>query len=426
MTSRGRVRKALNHEQPDRVPVDLGSTAVTGIAAGALTRLRKALGIHAGPVKVHEPFQILGFPENDILEALQVDVIGLWGPGTIFGYRNEGWKPWKLFDGTDVLVGRDFNLSEDSEGNLYIHPGGDRSARPSAKLPKGGFYFDNIVRQQPIDEDDMNGRRDFSEDFKELSDETCRYLEEQSRYLYDNTQYSIIGAFSQGSLGDAAPLPGPGLKETRGIRSVEEWLIAHYTHPDYIKEVYEFQTEMAVKNLQLYKEAVGDRIDSIIISGTDFGTQRGEFMSPDMYREFYKPYHKRINDWVHANTGWKTFYHSCGSIVNILDDLIEAGVDILNPVQCSAHGMDPKFLKEKYGRKLTFWGGAINTQQTLPFGTPEEVKREALKRLEIFSCGGGFIYNAIHNIQHPTPVENMLAFFNAVNEFNSKAGETNE
>jgi len=329
-------------------------------------------------------------------------------------------------NGTDVLVGKDFRLSEDTEGNLYIHPQGDINAKPSAKLPKGGFYFDNIVRQQSIDEDNLHGRDDFSEDYQIFSDETCRWLEEQSKTLYENTGYSIIGGFSQGSLGDAALLPGPGLKEPKGIRSVEEWLVAHYTHPEYIKEVYEFQTETSIKNLKLYKEAVGQRIDSIIISGTDFGTQRSEFISPDFFREFYKPYCKRINDWVHQNTDWKTFYHSCGSLVKLLDDFVEAGMDILNPVQCSACGMDPEFLKKKYGHKLVFWGGAVNTQKTLPFGTPEEVKRETLERLAIFAPGGGFIFNSIHNIQYPTPVENILAFFEAVEEYNSKEGGSDE
>lgn len=127
--------------------------------------------------------------------------------------------------------------------------------------------------------------------------------------------------------------------------------------PGYIKEVYEFQTEVAIKKLKQYKEAVGEKIQVIQISGTDFGTQRSEFISPDMYREFYKPYHKKVNDWVHENTTWKTMYHSCGSLVKLLDDFVEVGIDILNPVQCSAAGMEPKFLKEKYGSKLVFWGG---------------------------------------------------------------------
>jgi uroporphyrinogen-III decarboxylase len=163
---------------------------------------------------------------------------------------------------------------------------------------------------------------------------------------------------------------------------------------------------------------VGDKIELMQISGTDFGTQRCEFISPDLFREFYKPYHKKINDWVHNNTNWKTFYHTCGSVVNLLDDFVDSGMDIMNPVQCSATGMEPKFLKEKYGGKLTFWGGGIDTQNTLPFGTPEEVKAEALERLKIFAPGGGFVFNTIHNIQQPTPVENILAMFEAIKEYN--------
>lgn len=164
---------------------------------------------------------------------------------------------------------------------------------------------------------------------------------------------------------------------------------------------------------------MGKRIDTIFISGTDFGTQRGEFISPDMFREFYKPYFKKVNDWIHRNTEWKVFYHTCSSVVRLLDDLVDAGVDVLNPVQCSASGMEPEFLKKKYGDKLVFWGG-VDTQKVLPFGTPEEVKNQVRERLSIFSENGGFIFNTIHNIQAQTPVENMLAMFEAVTEFNRR------
>ncbi|HHV62909.1 MAG TPA: methyltransferase [Firmicutes bacterium] len=416
MTSRERVKKTLNHEEPDRVVVDIGSTSVTGISASALARLRKALNLDDHPVKVHEPFQILGFVEDDVLKALGADVVGLWSPYTMFGYKNENWKPWRLFDGTEVLVGGGFVLSEDGEGNLYIHPGGDASAPPSGKLPKGGFYFDNIVRQEPIDESRLDGRRDYGEQFKVFSEEECRYYEEESRRLYEGTDFGIIGNFGGASLGDVALLPGPSLAHPKGIRDPQEWYIAHITHPEYIKDVFAMQTEVALKNLELYRQAVGDRIEAIFVSGTDFGTQRSEFISPDFYREFYKPFHKQINDWIHKHTPWKTFFHTCGSVVNLLDDLVDAGVDILNPVQCSAAGMDPVYLKEKYGKKLVFWGGGIDTQRTLPFGTAEEVKAQALERLRIFAPGGGYVFNAIHNIQQPTPIENILAMFEAVKE----------
>ena len=162
---------------------------------------------------------------------------------------------------------------------------------------------------------------------------------------------------------------------------------------------------------------MGNKIDVIMVSGTDFGTQNASFISPDMYREFYKPFHKRINDWIHKNTSWKTFYHSCCSIVLFLDDFVEAGVDILNPVQTLAKDMDPKILKERYGDKLVFWGGGVDTQRTLPFGTPEEVRREVKEHCRIFGKDGGFVFNTVYNFQSKVPIENIMAMFQTVKEF---------
>ncbi|MBC7960509.1 MAG: methyltransferase, partial [Vallitaleaceae bacterium] len=176
--------------------------------------------------------------------------------------------------------------------------------------------------------------------------------------------------------------------------------------------------EIAIQNLEIYKQAVGDRIQAIWLSGTDFGTQTGPFASVESYRQLYKPFHKKLNDWVHKNTQWKTYYHTCGSIGPLLDDFADAGIDILNPVQCSATGMDAKTLKEKYGNQFVFWGGGVDTQQTLPFGTPDQVRAEVKERLDIFSKDGGFIFNTIHNILGNTPIENILAMYQTVKEFN--------
>lgn len=418
MNSRERVIKALNHEQPDRVPLDLGSTPVTGISAVALDRLRKALKLEARKVKIYEPFQLLGEVEDDVLAATKADVVGLCSPYTSWGYKNENWKDWTMPDQTEVLIGGGFTVTIDKNGDQFVYPGGDTSVPPSGKLPKDGYYFDNITRQEEIDEDDLDGRRDFKDQFKVFSEEDLKYYEKTANELYNNTEYAIIGNFIEGGLGDAAALPGPALKKTPGVRKLEDWLMYHILYPEYVCDVYDYQVEIVLQNLELYRQAVGDKIQSILVSGTDFGTQRSEFISPDLFRKIYKPRIKKINDWIHENTSWKTFYHSCGSIVNLLDDFVEAGIDIINPVQCSAAGMDPRFLKEKYGNKLVFWGGGIDTQKTLPIGTPEEVKQEALERLRIFSQGGGFIFNTIHNIQSTTPIENILALFEAVHEFN--------
>ena len=418
MRSRERLIRTLNHEETDNVVVDLGSTPVSGIAASTLARLRQALGFEDAPVIVHEPFQILGLVEDDLRRALDIDVASIMPNSTFFGYRNEGFKRWMLQDGTPVLVGAGFVTTVDEEGNTYLHPRGDINAKPSAKMPKGGYYFDNIVRQKPVDESSLNGREDFKDDFSIYSDEELKYIEEHITYLYNNTDYGLVGDIFVASLGDVAFLPGPDNKDPRGIRDIADWLVAHKLHPNYIKDVYELHTEVAIKNLELYRQAVGDKIQAIAISGADFGTQRGEFISVDMYREFYKPFHKKVNDWVHKNTLWKTFYHSCGSIVNLLDDFIDAGVDIINPVQTSAFGMDPKFLKDKYGERLVFWGGGVDTQRTLPFGTPEEVRKEVIERLDIFTKGGGYVFATIHNIQPNTPVDNILAIFDAIREYN--------
>ena len=413
MTSRERVRKALNHELPDRVPLDLGSTPVTGISASALSRLRKALGLEDRPVKVHEPYQILGQVEEDVLDALEIDIVGIDMRNTMFGYPNYRWKPWRTGDGTEVLIGEGFTTSEDERGDTFVYPGGDITARPCARMPKGGFYFDTIVRQETIDEDHLDPKEWIEGMFPQFTDEDLAHLQQQADHLYHNTSRAIIGNFGQGGLGDIALVPGPWLKNPKGIRDPEQWYTAHLLHPEYIKCIFDLQTEQVLKNLELYHQAVGDKIEAIFISGTDFGTQNGPFISPDLYREMYKPFHQRINRWVHSHTRWKTFFHSCGSVVAFLDDFVDAGVDILNPVQCSAAGMDPKFLKEKYGDRLVFWGGGIDTQRVLPFGKPDEVREQVKERVQIFGKGGGFVFNTIHNIQTGTPVENLVALFEA-------------
>ncbi len=429
-TARERLHLTLNHQEPDEVVVDLGSTAITGMAASALHRLRMKLGLPERRVRVHEPYQLLGFIDQDVLQALGCDVLGIWPPKTMFGFANEKWKSWKLFDGTPVMVSQEMIISEDNDGNLYLHPGGDRKLPPSAKLPRDGFYFDVLVR--PTAEPPRSGREDFAEQYSVYSEEECRFYEQQARYLFDNTDFGLIGMLSGGSLGDIAHVPGPNLAYPRGIREPMDWYVAHKLNPDYIKDVFAYETEVALRNADLYWQAVGSRIEAIVVSGTDFGTQRSEFISPDLFRELYKPFYQQINEWIHENTTWKTFYHSCGSIVHLLDDLVECGVDILNPVQCSAAGMQPEFLKTKYGQQLVFWGGGVNTQQTLPFGDPQEVFEEVLERLRIFAPGGGYVFSAIHNIQAPTSVENILAIFEAIKQYRKdqlflrESGDLNE
>ncbi len=411
MTPRERIRKAINHLETDIIPLDIGATDITSMSVNTYAKLRKALGLPSQPPKIREPLQMLAQIDMDFIEKLGIDTVALDFPTTMFGFKNKNWKPWQLFDGTKVLIPRDFVTTSDSEGNIFLYPQGDASVAPSGKMPRGGFYFDPLVRQEPIDQKHLDPQEWVENQYSLLTEEDLGYLEKTVDHLYKNTDLAIVNCFGQGGFGDIALVPGPGVKHPKGIRDPQEWYVAHLEHPDYIKGIFELQCRIALKNLELLYQAVGDKIEAIVVSGTDFGTQKASFISPKTYREIYKPFHQRLNDWIHRHTQWKVFYHTCGSVISLLDDLVEVGVDILNPVQCSAEGMEAEGLKSKYGDQLIFWGGGVDTQKTLPFGTAAQVKREVEERCHTLGRGGGFVFAAIHNIQPQTPVENLLAMF---------------
>jgi uroporphyrinogen-III decarboxylase len=189
---------------------------------------------------------------------------------------------------------------------------------------------------------------------------------------------------------------------------------------DFVHRLYARQTEIALGNLERVHRRIGDAVDVVFLCGTDFGTQTSSFCSVATFRELWLPYYKQLCGWIHAHTSWKVFKHSCGSVERFFESFVDAGFDIANPVQCSARGMEPEHLKAKYGGRLVFWGGGVDTQKTLPFGTPAEVREQVLRRCEVFAPGGGFVFNAIHNIQAGTPVSNIAAMFDAVREFNGR------
>ena len=422
MTSRERVLTALNHRQPDRCPIDLGSCGQTGMNISTLYRLRKALGLDEHRIKAIEPYQMLGEVEDDLMKAVHSDVIGLWNRGNMMGFMQNNWKPFDLDDGTPTWMGGGFEYDVNDKGDKMVYACGDRNAKYALCMPKGGFFFDNIDHfDKPfdwdLDEEDLTPEEDWKEDFQVCTDEDARYWEEESKKLYHGTDYAIMGVLGGAGLGDAAWVPGPTIKNPKGIRTIEGWLTAQVMYPDYVKAVFEMQTKVMLKNLEIYKQAVGDRIQVVWISGTDFGTQNGLFLSLSSFRDLYKPYYKRINDWVHQNTNWKTFYHTCGCVNNLLDDLSDLGVDCLNPVQFSAmepKGMTPQHIKDKYGDKFTFWGGGVDTQRVLPFGTPDEVREQVAERVRILNKDGGFIFNPIHNVVANVPTENLIAMYETV------------
>jgi hypothetical protein len=418
MNSRENLKKTLNHQQPDRLAVDFGGTAVTGIHCLAVKNLRSLYGMKDHPVKVVEPYQMLGEIDGELMEAMGLDVIGAYGKDNMFGFANNEceWKNFRSNWGQDLLVPVDFHVTEDEDGSLLMYPGGDLSASPCARMPKTGYFFDAVIRQEPISEEELNPE-DNLEEFSGISDETLDYWQRNVE-RHANSGKGIIASLGGTALGDIALVPGMQLKRPKGIRDIAEWYMSTLLRPDYIHAVFEKQTEIAIANFGKIYQRIGNQIDAVFICGTDFGTQDSTFCSPDQFRELYLPYYRRINDWMHQHTEWKSFKHSCGAVETFMPLFIEAGFDIINPVQINAKGMDPRHLKDTYGKDLVFWGGGIDTQKMLSFGTPAEVKKQVLQNCEVFAKDGGFVFNAVHNVQANVPVENLAAMLEGIREFN--------
>ena len=414
MTGRERLQAALDHRQPDRVPMDFGATAVTGIHVSVVDRLRqRVLGETKPMVRVIEPYQMLGEVGDDLRAALGIDVVGALPRKSMFGTEPTNWKPFRLFDGTECLVPGDFNVTPAPDGGWHVYPEVDTAAPPSGHMPAGGYFFDAVIRQDLIDEDHLNPA-DNTEEFGLLSEADLAHYRAKRQWLEERGDSGSMLVIPGTAFGDIALVPAPFLKHPKGIRDVTEWFISTKARKDYVLAVFEEQCEIGLKNLETLIDLFGDTVQAAKITGTDFGTQRGLFISVAAYRELFKPFHQRINDFIHQRSNWKTFIHSCGSVYELLPDLVEAGFDILNPVQCSAAGMEAARLKQEFGKDLVFWGGGVDTQKTMAFGTPDEVYREVRERIRTFNQDGGFVFNSIHNIQGNTPIENVEAMFRAV------------
>lgn len=287
---------------------------------------------------------------------------------------------------------------------------------PCARMPAGSYFFDAITRRDPICEERLDPADNLQEfgpitdaDLDWFRSEVCRAAA---------TGRAVLTSLPGAALGDVALVPGLALKHPRGIRDVTEWYISTRSVRNFLHAIFEKQCEIAIANLERIKAATADVIDVVFTCGTDFGTQTSSFCSISTFRELYLPHYKTVNDWIRRNTSWRIFKHSCGSVERFIPSFVDAGFDILNPVQCSATGMDPAHLKSSYGDSIVFWGGGVDTQKTLPFGTPAQVREEVLGRCEIFSRHGGFVFNSIHNVQARTPVDNVAAMIEAVHEFN--------
>jgi hypothetical protein len=376
--------------------------------------LRQHYGLERRPVRVIEPFQMLGEIDTELQEIMCVDCVPVFGSRNMFNIDetqlHEQVTPW----GQKVLIAKDIDLTTDTNGEVFIYAQGDRSYPPSAKMPQGAYFVDAIERQEVVD-DSLIKPEDNLEEVGAITDEDLTFFTNAVNRAAA-TGKAVVASFGSAALGDIAYIPGIGLKDPKGIRRIAEWYMSTVIRRDYVYEMFEKQIDIAIANYSKLWNAVGDKVDVVFTCGTDFGTQESQFCDADTFHDLWLPHYKKLNDWIHGNTTWKVFKHSCGSMQPLLPSLIEAGFDIFNPVQINAKDMNPKTLKETFGAQLTFWGGGIDTQRILPDATPEEVRKHVTYQVETLGNNGGFVFNSVHNIQANAPIENVVAMVDTLRE----------
>jgi len=378
---------------------------MTGVHVDAYCEIARHLKLDLLPPKCYEQFQMLARVEEPMRRFFHSDVIQLENPVMTWGLKNEGWRLWKTNLGNEILMPGGFNPTRDERGYLHLR---DASGRPLAFLSPDSLYFERDCPTGLSDDFTLADPDAWRRSLPLYSDEELELLQRRGRFLRDNTEYSVHGGCVRGQLGTHGLYAG---------HTISDWLCLLTLEPAYTKEILEAAADRAIENLALYLQAAGDCIDTLLVSGADYGTQRGELFSPDIFREQYMPAFKRINDFIHGHTRAKTMIHSCGSLYGILESLIESGFDILNPVHTNADRMEPGRLAERFGGRIVFWGGGVETQTTLPYGTRAEVYEQAQERIRIFGGTGGFVFAAVHNLQTGVPFENIESMIRAVLEF---------
>lgn len=393
MKHRERVVMALNHQEPDRIPVDLGGMRSTGIMAMAYSELKAHLGIDKGDIYVYDTGQQLAYVEEPVRREFGCDVVPLDG-GLL-----KSWRDYVLPDGAKAKICADFETEADGEGGEYAL---GASGLRVAHRPAASYYFDGIFH--PLENitslEELEGRS-----WPSATDEWLTTLQMEARRLFHEGDYAVMGTFGGAFLEGGQDLRGWAnfMMDLAGNRAFAEGLL------DRMLEHY-------LANIELYLDAVGDYIQ-IIQMGGDLGTQSGPQLRPRMYYDIIQPRQKALWSRIHELApDVAVFLHSCGSIYDYIPGLIDAGCDVLNPVQISAKGMDPVKLKQEFGEELCFWGGGCDTQSILPFGTPEEVFEHTRRNVEIFKPGGGFVFCQVHNIQANVPPENICAMYQAVQD----------
>jgi uroporphyrinogen decarboxylase len=406
MNSRRRVLAALNHQQPDRVPVDFSSHRSSGIMAIAYARLKEHLGITSGNIYVYDMVQQLAIVEPPVLDRLGIDLVEM---GRGFALNEDYWTDWKLPDGTPCRVPAYLNLKQE-DGDWFIL---SEDGTPIAVQREGSLYFEQIL--WPL-------RGCDTDDFSDLEDhmELCMWtavgsppapldfegeaVERGARRLRESTDRAIVGLFG-GNLHEMGQF----------LFGIDEWMLMLAGDPERTHRFLDAVMQMHLESLRKFLQAVGPHID-VIMFGDDLGMQTGPQMSPAMYREFFQPRHAQLWDRARELADVHVMLHCCGGIYELLPALIDAGLDAINPVQISARGMKPKRLKQEFGQRMTFWGGGCDTHRVLPQASPNEIQEHVREMVDVMSPGGGFIFQQVHNIMSDVPPENVVAMFNAVNQ----------
>jgi uroporphyrinogen decarboxylase len=415
MTSRERVLTSIAHQTPDRVPVDLGATRSSGISAIAYSNLVKHLGLDL-PVQIYDTVQQVARPHDEILDLFGVDVIDI---GRIWDTEPSDWYPTTMANGAEAFYPNDFHAVRQPDDSYLTYD--DDGKRALAKMPQNGAFFDQLyfpyIDGYPADYSGLDtemGRvmwaRYGSGPWNHAEEENFwQKLREKTLYLRQHTDKALM------------ILVGCNLFEWGCfLRRMDNFLMDILCDPYHVEELRDQLVERHLAKLEKICAAVGDIVDLICI-GDDLGMSAGPFMDADTYKQLFKPGHKALCDFIKAHsTTMHTYIHSCGSISNLIPDLIDAGIEIFNPVQTNALNMSPAFLKKEFGKDCTFWGGGIENVGTLNVGSRQQIRDMVFERLEIFSAGGGYVFNTVHNILPDVPPENIVTMFEAVKEFNNR------
>jgi uroporphyrinogen decarboxylase len=392
MNHRERVIAAIRHQPVDRLPVDLGGMRSTGIMAIAYNRLKQRLNIQEGSIYVFDTGQQLAFVEEPVRQRFGCDVVIL-DDGML-----DGWRDYTLPDGTPAKISASFRTEPDGEGGEYSLDG---AGIRYGHRPADSLYFDTIARPPLSGAETIADLDHYSWDI--FTDEYLEKLRREAKRLYEETDYAILGSFG-----------GAFLEGGQGLRGWDQFMMDIAGDRNFTEALLDRMLANSLRNVELYLDAVGDYIQ-VIQMGGDMGTQNGPQIRPKTYYEIFQPREKALWGRIHQlKPQVGVFLHCCGGIYELLPGIIDAGCDILNPVQISARGMDPARLKQEFGDSLCFWGGGCDTQTVLPFATPEEVYRHTRQNIDIFAPGNGFVFSQVHNIQAGVPAENILAMFQAV------------